>query len=97
MIGTIYSVLNSTNKRQKNCQLGYAAYRTNIRNLKTAVKNVKTGVEELRNEVAILKEANNKIPLESPPKQNHKVNTDKTTQTTQTIYKDNTAEDNSIT
>ena len=39
-------------------------------------------------------EANNKIPLESPPKQNHKVNANKTTQTTQTSYEDNTAEDN---
>ena len=63
--------------------------------MKTAVKNVKTGIEEVRNEVAILKEANNKIPLESPPKQNHKVNANKTTQTTQTSYKDNTVEDNS--
>ena len=49
------------------------------------MKNVKTGVEKLRNEVAILKEANNKIPLESLPKQNHKVNENKTTQTTQNV------------
>ena len=54
------------------------------------MKNVKTGVE-----ITILKEANNKVPLESPPKQNHKINANKTTQTTQTSYKDNTAEDNS--
>ena len=59
------------------------------------MKNVKTGVEELRNQVAILKEDNNQIPLENLPKQNHKVKANKTTQTTQTSYKDNTAEDNS--
>ena len=63
--------------------------------MKTAVKNVKTGIEELSNEVAVLKEVNNKKPLENPPKQNHKVNANKTTQTTQTSYKYNTAEDNS--
>ena len=51
--------------------------------------------EGLKNEVTNLKEANNKIPLESLAKQNHKVNMNKTTQTMQTIYKDNTAEDNS--
>ena len=71
------------------------SYRTKIKNLKTTMKNVKTRVDELRNEVAILKEDNNKIPLENPPKQNHKVKVNKTTQTTQTSYKDNTAEDNS--
>ena len=59
------------------------------------MKNVKTGVEELRNEVTNLKEANTKIPLESPPKQNHKVNVNKTTQTMQTSYIYNTAEDKS--
>ena len=32
--------------------------------------------------------------MESPPKQNHKVNANKTTQTTEASYKDNTAEDN---
>ena len=58
------------------------------------MKNVKTGVEELRNEVAILKEANKNIPVESPPKQNHKANAKKETRTTQTSYKNNTAEDN---
>ena len=77
------------------CKDTFKSYRTKIKNLKTTMKNVKTRVKELRNEVAILKEANNKIPLESPPKQNHKVNANKTTQTTQTSYKDNTAEDNS--
>ena len=56
------------------------------------MKNVKTRVEALRNEIAILKEAINEIPLESPPKQNHKVNANKTTQTTQTSYKDSTSE-----
>ena len=77
------------------CKDTFKSYRTEIKNLKTTMENVKTRVEELRNEVAILKEANNKIPLESPPKQNHKVNANKTTQTTQTSYKDITAEDNS--
>ena len=54
------------------CQDTFKSYRTKIKNLKTALKTVKTGVEELRNEVAILKEANSKLHLENLPKQNHK-------------------------